>query len=110
MTPFFVHLFHILFVGGLFLYVGTQRTSIPEFMYRLLFALGIIIFLYHAYRAYSKVSQGKNPWVNLIHMFIVAPVLLAIGTYGNTTPRYLFEILLMLGIAATGYHAYYMVV
>jgi hypothetical protein len=43
-------------------------------------------------------------------MFIVAPVLLAIGTYGNTTPRYLFEILLMLGIAAAGYHGYYMFV
>jgi hypothetical protein len=43
-------------------------------------------------------------------MFIVVPVLLAIGTYGKTSPRYLFEMLLMLGIAASGYHAYYMFV
>ena len=108
MTPFFVHLFHILFVGGLFLYVGTQRTSIPEFMYRLLFALGIIIFLYHGYKTYIKLSSGKNPWVNLIHMFIIAPILFIIGLNKDATPRFYFEILLMLGFASIGYHGYYM--
>ena len=31
-----VHLFHILIIGSLFLYVGIQRTNIPAFMFPLL--------------------------------------------------------------------------
>ena len=71
MKPFFVHLFHILFVGSLFLYVGIQRTNIPKFFYPILLALAVVIFLYHGYKTYVKLSSGKTPWVNLIHMFII---------------------------------------
>ena len=42
----FVHLFHIIIVGGLFLYVGIKKTEIPNFMYSFLLLLGIIIILY----------------------------------------------------------------
>ena len=108
MKPFFVHLFHILFVGSLFLYVGTQRTSIPKFFYPILLGLAVVIFLYHGYKTYLKLSSGKNPWINLIHMFIIAPTLLIIGLNKDATPRYYFEILLMLGFASIGYHGYYM--
>ena len=41
----FVHLFHILIVGGLFLYVGIVKTDIPKPMYIFLLVLGIIIIL-----------------------------------------------------------------
>jgi hypothetical protein len=41
----YVHLFHILFVGSLFLYVGRYRTLIPIQMYPILLGLGLIIIL-----------------------------------------------------------------
>jgi len=41
-------------------------------------------------------------------MFIIAPTLLIIGLNKDATPRFYFEILLMLGFASIGYHGYYM--
>jgi hypothetical protein len=104
----FVHLFHIIIVGGLFLYVGIVKTGIPSIFYPILLALGIIIILYHGFKAYKKLKDGKNPWVNYIHIFIVGPLLIYIGLNREKTPRYWFEILLMLGFAAIGYHGYYL--
>ena len=39
----YVHLFHILIVGSLFMYVGIYRTEIPTTMYPILLGLGLII-------------------------------------------------------------------
>lgn len=106
---FFIHLFHILIVGSLFLYVGIKKSAIPSFMYPVLIALGIIIILYHAFKVYTKLNLGINPWINYIHIFIIGPLLLYIGLNKEKTPRLYFEILLMLGFAAIGYHGYYLV-
>jgi len=104
-----VHLFHILIVGGLFLYVGIQRDKIPAFMYPILLTLGSIISLYHIYKAYKYIKTKKPYWVNLIHIFIVGPLLVYIGYNREKTSRRFFEMLLMLGFAAIGYHGYYLV-
>jgi hypothetical protein len=104
----FVHLFHILFVGGLFLYVGIAKTEMPKPMYIFLLLLGIIIILYHCFKVYNKLKDGKNPWVNYIHIFIVGPLLVYIGINREETKRLYFEILLMLGFASIGYHGYYL--
>lgn len=105
---FFVHLFHILFVGSLFLYVGSQRKNIPKIMFPMLLGLGIIIILYHTFKAYIKSIKGLNYWVNLIHILLVGPLLIYIGYHGEKTARLYFELLLMLGFAAIGYHGYYL--
>ena len=55
-------------------------------------------------------KQGKAYWVNLIHILLVGPVLVYIGYNGEKTQRLYFELLLMLGFAAIGYHGYYMLV
>lgn len=104
----FVHLFHILLVGGLFLYVGINRENIYKPIFPLLFLLGIIIMFYHSYKVYSYLQQNKSIWVNLIHILIVGPLLVYIGFFGDKTSRKYFEILLMLGFAAIGYHLYYL--
>jgi hypothetical protein len=106
----YLHLFHVFFVGSLFMYVGVQRTAIPAFLYYVLLGLGVILFFYQAYKAYMKVVDGKNPWVNLIHVALVAPLLIYIGFKGEDTPRPAFELLLLLGFAAIGYHGYYLFV
>jgi hypothetical protein len=104
----FVHLFHILFVGGLFLYVGISKTNIPAFLYTLLIILGFVIIFYHGFKIYKKLKQGINPWINYIHLFLIGPLLICIGINKKNTPRYYFEILLMLGFASIGYHTYYL--
>ncbi len=103
-----LHLFHILVVGGLFLYVGIHRDKISNGLFNLLFYLGIFIILYHLYKAYGYLEMDKAFWVNLIHILIVGPLLVYIGYNGEKTSRKFFEILLMLGFAAIGYHAYYL--
>ena len=103
----FVHLFHIFFVGGLFLYVGIYRNVCSKYIFNLLFTLGIIILFYHTYKAYVKISKNINPWVNLFHICIIAPIILLIGYNGKDTKRFYFEFILMLAFASIGYHLYY---
>ena len=103
-------MFHILIVGSLFLYVGIERTNIPSFMFPLLLGLGVIVILYHMFKVYTYMKQGRGYWVNLIHILLVGPLLVYIGYNGEKTARLYFELLLMLGFAAIGYHGYYMFV
>jgi hypothetical protein len=100
-----VHLFHIIIVGSLFLYVGIKREKIPQMMYPFLLGLGIFIILYHIYKA----SNSKTPWINYIHIFLIGPLLVYIGYMNKETSRKYYEILLMFGFAAIGYHGYYMI-
>jgi hypothetical protein len=104
----FVHLFHILFVGGLFLYFGITRTNHSKFVLRSLFYLGLFIVVYHVYKVYHYIIHDKSYWVNLIHIFLVGPLLMYIGYYADQTPRLYFELLMMLGFASIGYHSYYL--
>jgi Na+-transporting methylmalonyl-CoA/oxaloacetate decarboxylase beta subunit len=98
-----VGLFHVLVVAVLFLYVGIRKTDIPLFIFPLLLGLGAVIIPYHIYKASIK----KSGWVNYIHIFLVGPLLMYIGYNGVETERKFFELLLMLGFAALGYHGYY---
>jgi len=103
-----VHLFHIIFVGSLFLYVGIIGNKIPLLMYPFLKYLGIFIIIYHSYKAYVKISDDKSAWVNYIHIFLIGPLLIKIGYDGDKTSRKYFELLLMAGFASIGYHGYYL--
>ena len=103
--------FHIAAVVPLFLYVGFSRAATPEAVYNVLFALGIIILAYHGFKAvvlYFAKSSGL--WINLIHMFLVAPLVLWIGYQGKKTERPFYEMLLLLGFSALGYHLYNLVI
>ena len=104
----YVHLFHILIVGSLFLYVGITRNKIPSLMYPILLGLGLIIIFYHCFKVYNYINSGKRIYINLIHVFIIGPLLVYIGYNREKTSRKYFEILLMLGFASIGYHGYYL--
>ena len=106
---FLVHLFHIIIVGGLFLYVGINREKIPKPLFSVLLGLGMLIILYHIFKVYKYLKEGHGIWVNLIHIFIVGPTLIYIGYNRDKTQRLYFEILMMLGFASIGYHGYYLV-
>jgi hypothetical protein len=105
----FVHLFHILIVGSLFLYVGINSIKTPAFIFPILLYLGIIIIIYHSYKAYLKILLDKSAWVNYLHIFLFGPLLIIIGLNGVDTSRKYFELLLMAGMASIGYHGYYLV-
>jgi len=107
-TETLVHLFHILIVGTLFLYVGIKRDSIPTYLYPFLLGLGIVIILYHIYKVYGYIKADKQYWINLIHIVIIGPLLVYIGYNRENTSRKYFELLLMLGFSSIGYHGYYL--
>lgn len=105
---FLVHLFHVIIIGGLFLYFGITRTNNPKIALQTLMYLGLIIIAHHMFKTYGYIMGGKSYWVNLIHILIVGPLLVYIGYNADKTPRLYFELLIMLGFAAIGYHGYYM--
>jgi len=102
-----VHLLHVFIIGSLFLYVGLTRDAIPPVLFPILIGLGGIILVYHIYKAYLKIIHTSVPWVNLIHIFGIAPLLLYIGYNREKTPRYMYELLLIFGFGAIGYHGLY---
>jgi hypothetical protein len=100
-----IALFHIALVVPFFLYIGFQRAATPEWVYNVLFGLGLIILAYHGVKAGIKLmAQGMGAWVNIIHALIIAPLIIYIGYYGKKTPRPAYEMLLMVAFAALGYH------
>jgi len=105
-----VHLFHIIIVGALFLYVGMHRDMLDPTWFKVLFYLGLFIVVYHLFKVYGYWVASRGFWVNIIHILFVGPLLVYIGYYGKDTSRKYFELILMLGFASIGYHLYYLIV
>lgn len=101
------HLLHALLIGPAFLLIGFFREQVPAFVFYILLGVGLVVLLYHLYRAYGKIKEGKSAWVNWIHIFLIAPLLLLVGYLGKDTHRRYFEMMMLLGFAATGYHGLY---
>ena len=102
-------LFHVLFVGPLFLYVSTA-TSLPAFVFPSLLTLGIILLGYQGYKAYTKIMSGSGGYkINLFHMIAVAPILIYIGYEKPDPTDFVYQLLLMLAFAVIGYHGYYLI-
>jgi len=107
---FILSLFHILIIAPLLLFVGFQRADTPTWLYNVFLVMGTIILFYHGYRLSVRLRDNSGyAWVNLIHMLFVAPLLLYIGYHKKDTPRSAYEITLMLGFAAIGYHLFSLV-
>jgi hypothetical protein len=102
-----ISLFHILAVVPLFLYVGFMRDKTASHVYPILLGLGLIVLFYHAYKVFRKMQLGSSSaWVNWIHALYVGPLLIYIGRQGKDTPRSAYELLLLGGFGAAGYHIY----
>jgi rubredoxin len=86
---------------------GLPREGMEMAGFYLIIGLGFVILFYHLYKLYLRVMNKQVPWVNAIHIFVVAPLLLFIGYNRDNTPRYAYELLLMLGFASFGYHGMY---
>lgn len=100
-THVLLNLVHLLVFGPLLLYIGLGYT-IPLWIVTL---LGAFIVIYQLYKTYVHYSQKEAIWVNLFHVLIVGPALIAYGLSGERMAR---ELILMLSFAAFGYHGYYL--
>ena len=98
-------LVHLVAIVPFLLYVGLVREQIPESVFNVVLALGVILLFYQSFKAYTKIMEGKSPWINYIHIFLLAPILITIDYYGKNTSRKYFEMLLMFAFAAGGYHS-----
>ena len=103
-----VVLFHLFFVSALFLWVGFNRAATPDWLYNVLFAMGIVVLFYHGFKAISRIG-AKSPylWINLMHVFLIAPLLIWIGFQGKKTDRSFYDMLLLAGFAVFGFHIYH---
>ncbi len=108
MDPTTLHAFHTFVVGPAFVYIGLGKTTIPNVVFTILGIVGVVIFLYHSYLAYTKLRDGKSAWINWIHVFIIAPLLLLLAKLRQDASRRYFEMLMMLGFASIGYHGMYL--
>jgi lipoprotein signal peptidase len=107
MTSLAKHIFHIC-IGIYFLYIAIHKNTTPLFMYHILLVLGLITLGVHLFIGYNKLKASKNPWVNCIHIFIIAPILLYIGYHKQTSRLLYYELLMLIAFAAIGYHSYYL--
>ncbi len=107
---FWLAIIHLVFVVPLFLYVGFVRGDTPRWLYLAVLSIGLVVLLYHGYKLALRLSTRSGySWVNAIHVALVAPLLIYIGYHKKETPRFAYELLLMLGFAAGGYHMFSLV-
>lgn len=107
---FWISIIHLIIVVPLFMYVGFLRAETPQWLYLALIAIGSIVLVYHGFKLIVRLKNRSGySWVNAIHVLTVAPLLLYIGYHKKQTPRFAYELLLMLGFAAGGYHLFSLV-
>lgn len=103
-------LFHIFAVVPFFLYVALSKANTHPQAYQALFGLGIVLMIYQSYKAFTRYfTNSSYLWVNLLHVFIIAPLVIYIGVKGKETPRAAYEMLALISFAALGYHMYSLV-
>ena len=99
--------FHILFVAPLFFVIAFFQDKLPDWAYTAILGLGAFVLVYQSYKYVLRLSQhSAHAWVNLFHMLLIAPLLLYIGYHRRETPRFAYELCIMAGFAALGYHTY----
>ena len=104
---FILSIFHVLIVVPFLGYIFIQRAATPEFVFNILFFVGLFVLLYHGYKALIRFQASSSSlWISLIHVLLFAPLIIYIGYSGKKTPRFAYELLGLTTFAALGYHLY----
>lgn len=102
-----ISIVHIFFIVPLFIAVGFLRGATPIWLYWILLTIGAIVFFYHGWKAFIRWNAGSGLlWINLIHVLLIAPLLMYVGYMQKNTARFGYELLMIAGFAALGYHSY----
>jgi hypothetical protein len=92
------NLFHIFVTGPLIIAGGILRKDSPGWLTWVLWGLVATVVIVQA----SLWMMSRVPmWVALIHLLVVAPVIAGALLYES---RWLYELMILLGAAAIGYH------
>ena len=112
MDPYLlISVLHVALIVPFLLWVGFQRAASPDWLYNVLFGTGLLVLVYHGIKAVGRFfAKSAMLWVNLIHVFLIAPLLIWIGYYGKKTERPAYDMLIIAAFGAFGYHLYKLVV
>ncbi len=105
-----INLFHIFFVFPILCYIyylGFNK-KLNSTICRIILILSTIGILYHIYLIKKRIGTNEQYkiWVNLIHIFIVFPLLIYIAFKCEEIKRPFLEMLLILAFSVLGYHAF----
>ena len=107
---FALSLFHLFIVVPFLMYIFIQRAATPAVVYNIVFIVGLFVLVYQTYKAMLRYSANSSSlWINLIHIFLIAPLLIYIGYNAKKSPRPAYELLGLITFAAFGYHLYSLV-
>jgi len=96
---------YIIFAVPLLLYVGFQRAATPEWVYNVLYGIGLLLLVYSGYYTIIGLyAKSSSVWLSLIHLVLVAPLLLWVGYASKKTERPFYELFLIAGFGALGYN------
>lgn len=99
-----VHLIHVLISGPFLMYVGFHKPPY-RWIYMLLLVIGILLLV-----AFGIKIIKKRPWSQrhvwyILHATLFSALVIYVGWKGpNKTEQVAFSLLLVVGIAAVGYH------
>ena len=102
---------HVVLIVPFLLWIGFNRAATPDWVYSVLVGMGLIVLIYHAYKAVGRwFAKSQFLWVNAIHVLFIAPLLIWIGYYEKKTERPAYDMLLLVAFGALGFHLYKLVV
>lgn len=102
---------HVVLIVPFLLWIGFNRAATPDWVYSVLVGMGLIVLIYHAYKAVGRwFAKSQFLWVNVIHVLFIAPLLIWIGYYEKKTERPAYDMLLLVAFGALGFHLYKLVV
>jgi len=108
---FLIAILHVVVIVPFLLFVGFNRAATPEWVYNVLFGTGILVLVYHSYKAITRIlAASPFLWINLIHVLLIAPLLIWIGYHGKRTERPAYDMLLIAAFGAFGFHLYRIIV
>ena len=105
-----INLLHILVIVPLLFCLYFYKNSLTSTMCNTIIVIALLGMGYHLYRLVKNSELDKmQEWrmtINLIHIFLVFPLLIYIGVKCKEAKRYYYELLLILIFAALGYNLY----
>jgi hypothetical protein len=112
MDPYLlIGVLHIVLIVPFLLWIGFNRAATPDWVYSVLVGVGLIVLIYHAYKAVGRwFAKSQFLWVNVIHVLFIAPLMIWIGYYEKKTERPAYDMLLLVAFGALGFHLYKLVV
>ncbi|NDE17606.1 hypothetical protein EBZ80_22035 [bacterium] len=93
----YIRLIHIFVLGLFLLWVGVAVPQQP-WLYPVLLLLGLFLLIYWL------VTLRRQDVFWIVWHLLVGLVLIWIGVTGHGSPRSLFRLLVIIGVAAIGYH------